>query len=245
MDSGTVEGWILAIDLMYQSEGTNSRLVHVPWCGTLAWTTVSDLDLGVACLRRAFDGARGGTRTHMSVRTARFKRAASASCATRARPSRYRRWAGPSSGAGQVRLSAQVGSTGSAARLSPRGWCSSAQQPHHQLPGCPQACRRSPVNGPRPSTLRSSHGLPTSRTPLVAQPGTCSQLRLQELPSCDHGMDDKRCLYAATALVETGGGAATATSVLKVSVLASSSSPSPSMASHRADRTRSALESSR
>lgn len=57
MDSGTVEGWILATDLMYQSEGTNSRLAHVPWRGTLAWTTVSDLDLGVASLRGALDGA--------------------------------------------------------------------------------------------------------------------------------------------------------------------------------------------
>ena len=35
------------------------------------------------------NGARGGTRTHKSVRTARFKRAASASCATRALLSRY------------------------------------------------------------------------------------------------------------------------------------------------------------
>ena len=41
--------------------------------------------------------ARGGTRTHTSVRTARFKRAASASCATRALLSRYRHRAGRTS----------------------------------------------------------------------------------------------------------------------------------------------------
>ena len=182
------------------------------------------------------NGARGGTRTHTPVRTTRFKRVAFTSYATRAHRPRYR-----SHSAGTQRPLQPCRQPPPVCATQHGGPSSAALQ-------YPQVSVAAVANGWRssPKTPSAGRGWNRRRAPIRSQSYRCfTPTAGREGSATDVPPAlDRRRRYAAAAALDRSGLAAIERPELAFAD-GSPTSPSRSTASHKADRTKSALAPAR